>query len=140
VNKTCEPKKYSSLKSLCLQIFSGTRIHDAVVFPLVILYKYIQAMWMIPDISATEEKTIIFNFSKDTLRVSDRYPPAIMGNTKKTTLGIFNNGMLAPMGISLSEIGTGVPFFQSALQFFTPSNMACKYTRIFCPVLYILGR
>jgi hypothetical protein len=59
---------------------------------------------------------------------------------KKTTLGIFNNGMLAPMGISLSEIGTGVPFFQSALQFFTPSNMACKYTRIFCPVLYILGR
>jgi hypothetical protein len=43
-----------------------------------------------------------------------------MGNNKKTTLGIFNNRMLAPMGISLSEIGTGVPFFQSALQIFTP--------------------
>jgi hypothetical protein len=61
VNKTCEPKKYSSLKSLCLQIFSGTRIQDAVVFPLVTLYKYIQAMWMIPDISATEEKKL-FSF------------------------------------------------------------------------------
>jgi hypothetical protein len=88
VNKTCEPEKYSSLKSLCLQIFSGTRIHDAVVFPLVTLYKYIQAMWMIPDISATEEKKNIFIFSKDTPRVSDRYPPAIMRNNKKTTLSI----------------------------------------------------
>jgi hypothetical protein len=63
-------------------------------------------MWTIPDVSATEEKKIIFT----------------------------------PMGISLSEIGTSIPFFQSALQIFTPLNMACKYTRIFCPVLYILGR
>jgi hypothetical protein len=64
VNKTCEPKKYSSLKSLCLQIFSGTRIHDAVVFPLVPLYKHIQAMWTIPDVSATEEKKLFSFFPR----------------------------------------------------------------------------
>jgi hypothetical protein len=66
VNKTCEPKKYSSLKSLCLQIFSGTRIHDAVVFPFVTLYKYMPAMWTIPDVSATEEKKLFSFFPRIT--------------------------------------------------------------------------
>jgi hypothetical protein len=90
-----------------------------------------------------KKKKIIFIFSKDTPQVSISFKfPADTHQLsweviKKTILGIFNNRMRAPMGISLSEIGTGVPFFQSALQIFTPLNMACKYTRILCPVLYI---
>jgi hypothetical protein len=98
------------------------------------------AMWTIPDVSATEEKKLFSFFPRILRGCLTGTHQLSWGNNKKTTLGIFNNRMLARMGISLSEIGTGVPFFQGAQQIFTPLHMACKYTRIFCPVLYILGR